>query len=336
MGKLLLRRGWIDGRTEVFSAVALIRLVMTSRHGTMKDVAAIGDKKEKNARKGNGMKTVRVFFSFPFSFFLKSLPPQRARNLKAAKGRWMLLAIILAFRFFCEEKNLPDADRKQLLVKKGAEGEKVSCSWFYIFIHFFFLLLLLAFPLLFAEARGRAFPSRLLEEFHSETPDVREWNGDLCVALPFQHLYHLARSLIFHPVMETQDEWEKQRGKQEADARGWRQILFVTADKAMDTEILTDVFHSKATWTSCWTFSFWEERMSCRTSRQIRKSHGSNAMNLGIRAYKGHEKTDWAFRFKKEALTNQPPAFYHLTSRGRLKWLQKNTKNNRMSIQKGA
>lgn len=73
----------------------------------------------------------------------------------------------------------------------------------FIFLYIFFFL---AFPLLFAEARGRAFPSRLLEEFHSETPDVREWNGDLCVALPFQHLYHLARSLIFHPVMETQDE----------------------------------------------------------------------------------------------------------------------------------
>lgn len=137
-----------------------------------------------------------MFFFFPFSFFLKSLLPQRARNLKAAKGRWMLLAIILAFRFFYEENNLPDADRKQLLVKRGAEGEKVSCSWFYIFIYMFFLLLL-AFPLLFAEARGRAFPSRLLEEFHSETPDVRERNGDLLrspsvpTPLPPRSLSHL-------------------------------------------------------------------------------------------------------------------------------------------------
>lgn len=44
---------------------------------------------------------------------------------------------------------------------------------------------------------GRAFPSRLLEEFHSEAPDVREWNGDplrspsVPTPLPPRSLSHL-------------------------------------------------------------------------------------------------------------------------------------------------
>lgn len=86
--------------------------------------------------------------------------------------------------------------RGELRVKRFCVHHFISI---YLYIYNFFGL----FPFV-GGGREETYSKSASGAVSQRTPDIREWNG--CEALPFQHLYHLARSLIFHPVMETQDE----------------------------------------------------------------------------------------------------------------------------------
>lgn len=63
MGKLLLRGSLIDSRTQLFSRVALIKLVMAKRHGTVKA------RVKTETKKANGKKEMERIQSDPQNTF---------------------------------------------------------------------------------------------------------------------------------------------------------------------------------------------------------------------------------------------------------------------------